>query len=102
MAWHNVGTMALFSENQSVALSIAGKEVALFHVEGELYAIDNCCTHAGVPLHEGKIEEKCVICPRHGAKFSLQSGDALSLPAFTGVSTYPLRVTADKIEIEIS
>ncbi len=51
--------------------------VALFHVGGQWFAIDDVCTHDGGPLAEGKLEDHAIACPRHGAKFDIRTGAAL-------------------------
>ncbi len=78
-----------------------GKEIALFNCGGEYYAIDNECTHVGGPLCEGEIEGGTVICPWHGAGFSIRTGEALSPPAEENVRTYKVHIDGDKIKIEI-
>ena len=55
--------------------------VGLFHVGGEFYCIDDVCTHDGGPLSEGKLEDHAIACPRHGAKFDIRTGKALTMPA---------------------
>jgi 3-phenylpropionate/trans-cinnamate dioxygenase ferredoxin subunit len=63
------------------------------NVDGELYAIDNRCTHDDGPLGEGKLRNGRVICPRHGAAFDAKTGRVLSLPAVRNVQAF--RVTVD-------
>ena len=55
--------------------------VVLFHVGGQFYAIDDVCTHDGGPLGEGELEGFTIACPRHGAKFDIRDGRALTMPA---------------------
>ncbi len=82
-------------------IEIEDKEIALFNCDGEYYAIDNECSHVGGPLCEGEIEGDNVICPWHGAEFSIKTGDALSPPAEEGVSAYNVVLDGDSIKIEI-
>jgi len=81
-------------------IEIDGREIALFRVDGELYAIENTCLHAGGPLHEGRIEGREVICPWHLWRFDLQTG-ACGLHT-GGLATYPVRVRNGAIEIDPS
>jgi 3-phenylpropionate/trans-cinnamate dioxygenase ferredoxin subunit len=73
--------------------------VGVYNCGGELYAIEDRCSHDDGPLCEGDWEpEDCrVICPRHGSAFDLATGRPLSLPAYEPVQTYPVRVDADGI-----
>ncbi len=73
--------------------------VAVFHVEGRYWAIEDVCTHDGGPLAEGVLEGCEVECPRHGARFDIRTGAALSAPAFTPVPTYEVRVQGDEIQV---
>lgn len=73
--------------------------VAVFHVDGKYYAMDDVCTHDGGPLAEGPLEGGVVECPRHGAKFDVRTGAVLSLPAITPVPTYTVRIEGDEIKV---
>ena len=77
-----------------------GKEIALFNVNGSLYALDNLCPHAGGPLAEGTVQEDAIECPWHGACFNLKTGKSSS-PLADDVSAYPVRVAGSDIEIEL-
>jgi 3-phenylpropionate/trans-cinnamate dioxygenase ferredoxin subunit len=71
--------------------------IGLYHCQGRLLAIEDRCTHDDGPLCEGEWDgEACeVVCPRHGSRFDLNTGAALSLPAYLPVPTYPVRVRED-------
>lgn len=75
--------------------------VALFNLDGVIYAIEDVCTHDGGPLVEGTIVNGCeVICPRHGARFDIRSGEALSFPAFEPTKSYAVHLDGNDILIE--
>lgn len=57
-----------------------GREIALFNIEGEIYALDNECPHMGGPLGEGEIEECKVTCPWHAWQFDIKTGTCLNVP----------------------
>ena len=77
------------------------RKIAVFNLDGEIYAIDNACTHVGGPLAEGKVVGEEVICPWHGSRFNIKTGAVTHQPARTAVKSYPVRVTGDNVEIEI-
>lgn len=79
---------------------VEDQDVAVFFVAGEYYAMDDICTHDGGPLAEGFLEGDVIECPRHGACFSIKTGAALRLPATAPVTTYPVRVQGDEIQVE--
>ncbi len=71
----------------------------MFRLPDGFYAIEDICTHDGGPLAEGEIDEHQVICPRHGARFDIRTGAALTLPAVTPVESYPVRVEGNELYI---
>jgi 3-phenylpropionate/trans-cinnamate dioxygenase ferredoxin subunit len=79
------------------------RSILVANCEGRLYAIEDRCTHDDGPLAEGEIVNTCAVeCPRHGARFDLASGRALTLPAIRPVAAFPVRVNAmGEIEVDI-
>jgi 3-phenylpropionate/trans-cinnamate dioxygenase ferredoxin component len=79
-----------------------GKSLCLGHCEdGTWGAIDNVCTHDGGVLGEGELEDCQVECPRHGARFELQTGRVTALPAVFPVNAYPVRVVDGEVQVDI-
>ncbi len=78
-----------------------GKHIAVCNVDGALYAIDDVCTHDGGPLGEGYLEGDQIECPRHGARFDVKTGKALTLPAVMPVNSYPVQVEGDEIKVQV-
>jgi 3-phenylpropionate/trans-cinnamate dioxygenase ferredoxin subunit len=77
--------------------------VGVYNVGGELYAIEDRCSHDDGPLAEGDWDpEECVVvCPRHGSKFDLRTGRPLTLPAYVPVETYPVRVDEGIVKVNV-
>lgn len=73
-------------------VEVAGEPVALFHVDGSFYCIDDVCTHDGGPLVDGELCGYKIACPRHGAKFDIRTGAALSMPAVRPTRTHTVKV----------
>ena len=65
--------------------------IAVFNIDGELYAIEDVCTHDGGELAGGPLEGFVVECPRHGAKFDVRSGEALCAPAYAPTEVFPVK-----------
>jgi 3-phenylpropionate/trans-cinnamate dioxygenase ferredoxin subunit len=80
---------------------VDGRAIAVFHVEGSFYAIDDGCTHDGGPLAEGELEGAEIRCPRHGARFDVRTGRALCLPAFEPVATHRVEVRGDDVFVAV-
>ena len=79
------------------------RAVCVYNLGGELYALEDRCSHDDGPLCEGDWDpdEGVVICPRHGANFDIRTGDALTLPAFQPVATYHVRVVDGLVKVEL-
>lgn len=73
-------------------------EVGLFNLDGEIYAISDVCTHDGGPLVEGNLDGDWIICPRHGARFNIKTGQQ-TMPAFAPVPLYKVKIEGDDILI---
>ena len=69
--------------------------------DGDVYAIDDTCTHAEVSLSEGDIDGCEIECWAHGSRFDLRTGEPHELPAMTPVNTYPVRVDGDDILVDV-
>lgn len=75
-----------------VGVTCGGQNIALVHADGRFYALEDRCSHQEFPLSEGAVEEGTVECALHGARFDLESGRAVALPAIKPVKTYPVEV----------
>jgi 3-phenylpropionate/trans-cinnamate dioxygenase ferredoxin subunit len=76
--------------------------IAVFHLADGWYAIEDVCTHDGGPVAEGRLEGNIIECPRHGATFDVRTGAALTFPAVSPVTTFPVRVVGDEVQVEWS
>ena len=83
-----------------VVTCASGRSLAVSNIEGDLFAIDNVCTHDDGPLGEGQLRRGRVICPRHGAAFDARTGRALTLPAVRGVNAYDVTVDGDDVLVD--
>lgn len=75
--------------------------VLLCNVDGELYAVEDVCTHDGGALDAGELDGYRVMCPRHGAFFDVRTGKALTLPAIFPLPTFPVRIEGDDVYVEV-
>lgn len=69
----------------------------LFRVGNDYYCIEDVCTHDGQPLTEGPLEGKEITCPRHGARFNIETGAALCMPATEPVRVFDVEVRDDGV-----
>jgi 3-phenylpropionate/trans-cinnamate dioxygenase ferredoxin subunit len=97
-----VAAVADLPAGTSKLVEVNRTRIALFNLDGEIYAIEDVCTHDGGPLVEGKLVNGCQIqCPRHGARFDIRTGAALSFPAFEPTRTYAVQIQEGMIWIEL-
>lgn len=100
MSWLRVGPAAAIPPGDYAQIEIDATLVAVFNIGGTFYAIDDTCTHDGGELAGGAVEDDVVICPRHGARFCLRTGAALTPPAYEPVRTYETRVVDGVVEVK--
>jgi 3-phenylpropionate/trans-cinnamate dioxygenase ferredoxin component len=76
--------------------------VALFRVSGQFWATDDRCTHDGGQLATGRLEGHTIICPRHGARFDVRTGQVLSLPASVDLAVHQVIVEGADVLVRVS
>ncbi len=82
-------------------IEVEDRLLALFHLDGEFYCIDDLCTHDGGPLGEGDLEGHEIVCPRHGARFDIRTGKALTMPATSPTAAHEVRVEGDQVFVRL-
>jgi nitrite reductase/ring-hydroxylating ferredoxin subunit len=83
------------------AIRIDDRDIAVFNVDGEFFAIKDVCTHDEARLSEGELNGETITCPWHGACFSVKTGEALTLPAIEPVEIIPVILGPDEVYVEI-
>jgi 3-phenylpropionate/trans-cinnamate dioxygenase ferredoxin component len=99
-----VAKVAELPDPGKMLVEVDDRLVVLFRVGGKYYALDDVCTHDGGPLSEGALDAKgCTIaCPRHGAKFDIRNGAALTMPATQATVAHEVKVEGDDILVRLS
>ncbi len=92
-----VADVGELGNGERLFLEIDGESIAIFNIAGKLYAIDDVCSHDQGPVAEGDLVDHSIECPRHGARFDLESGKALSMPAVVDIAAYPVRIEEQQI-----
>jgi len=92
-----VASLAEVPEGEMRAYDMASGRIAIAHVENELFAFGDECTHEGCSLAEGELgeQEESVICPCHGSEFDLRTGEPIVGPAADPLPFFSVRVTSD-------
>lgn len=97
--WVDVAPAEAFPPGEQRVVLVDGVRIAVFNLAGRYCAIEDLCTHDGAPLAGGIVDGDEVICPRHGARFCIRTGEALSPPAYEPVPTFPVRVTDGMVQV---
>jgi 3-phenylpropionate/trans-cinnamate dioxygenase ferredoxin subunit len=98
--WVDVAKVDELPPGQRRIVSVDDVLIAVFNLNGQFYAIEDVCTHDGGPLAEGPVEGDQVVCPRHGARFCIRTGAALTPPAYEPVTTFPVRVENGVVQVK--
>jgi naphthalene 1,2-dioxygenase ferredoxin component len=99
--WVRAASRSDLAPDEALGVDIAGHAIALYDVQGELFATDNICTHAYARLSDGWLDGDLIECPLHAARFDVRTGKVLDPPATVDLKTYPVRVIDDEIQIKL-
>ncbi len=97
--WVTVATVGELAPGASRVVDVDGVTVAVFNIGGEYFAIEDVCTHDGGELASGVLEGDQIICPRHGARFCVRTGEALSAPAYEPTAKFPVRIEMGVLQV---
>jgi 3-phenylpropionate/trans-cinnamate dioxygenase ferredoxin subunit len=97
--WIDAGPAAALADGDTISVAVGRRMIAVARSGGEYFAIEDICTHDGAELTGGEIEGAEIICPRHGARFCLRTGAALTPPAYEAVSVFETRITDGRLWI---
>jgi len=95
--WVDAGPVTELDAEYPLAKRVAGVEVALHLVDGQVYATSNVCTHADAKLSDGVIEGFEVLCPLHGGSFDVRTGEAVRPPCVEPIATYRTKVESGRV-----
>jgi 3-phenylpropionate/trans-cinnamate dioxygenase ferredoxin component len=98
--WQDVASIDELTPGTRRVIDVDGVAVAVFNLAGRYFAICDTCPHDGGELASGQLEGEVIICPRHGARFSVKTGAVLGPPAYEDLRTFAVRVANGKVQIE--
>ena len=101
MSFVKVGKIADVPIGALRMYEVASRDIVVCNFGGDLYALDNLCTHEEANLDEGELVGCEIECPRHGARFDVKSGAVTAPPAFIQLETFTVRVIGDEFEVNI-
>ncbi|WP_421994185.1 non-heme iron oxygenase ferredoxin subunit [Reyranella sp.] len=101
MTWHKAADAAELDGKDVVGIEVAGREIAIYRLDGEFFATANICTHQFALMSDGYVEGNCVECPLHQALFDIRTGAVVEGPAEEALRTFPVRVEGTEILVEL-
>lgn len=101
MAWHRVARRDEVPTDKAIEVRVGARQIALYDLEGEIYATDNICTHAYACLHEGYLDDGTIECPLHQGVFDVKTGEPLEGPVDEPLQTFPVKVENGEVWVEV-
>jgi naphthalene 1,2-dioxygenase ferredoxin component len=100
--WIDVAAVDAVPEGDVTAVNVAGREIALYEVEGEVFATDNLCTHGAARMSDGFLDGREIECPLHQGKFDVCTGRALCAPLTENIRVYSVRIENKRVLLDMS
>jgi 3-phenylpropionate/trans-cinnamate dioxygenase ferredoxin subunit len=97
-----VCALSELTEDTPKRVELGGTPVAVVHTGGEVFAINDICSHANVSLSEGEVEDCQIECWLHGSAFDLRTGKPSGLPATRPVPVYPVQIEGDDVLVSLN
>lgn len=97
--WIDVVAASALADGEHVVVDVDGDDVAVFNIGGEFYAIADVCTHDGAEIASGELDGDEIVCPRHGARFCVKTGQVKCAPAYEDVATFPVRIEGGRLQV---
>ncbi len=96
----SIATVDELKPSERMVVELGRHWVAIFNVDGTIYAIDDVCTHDDGPLADGELKGCIIECPRHGATFDIRTGKVLTPPALVDVQSYEVQIVGENIQVK--
>jgi naphthalene 1,2-dioxygenase ferredoxin component len=99
--WVKAADRNALSDGEVVGVIVEGREIALYEMEGEVFATDDICTHAYAKLSDGWFDKGEIECPLHAGRFDARTGKATAPPCVDDLKTYQVRVEGGEIQVKL-
>jgi len=100
--WITVASRAALRDGDMLGVEAQGKPIALYNLDGTIYATDNVCTHAFAMLTDGWLDGEVIECPLHAGRFEITTGKGLGPPIPCDLKTYKVRVVGDEVQVDLA
>ncbi|KJK25972.1 naphthalene 1,2-dioxygenase [Burkholderiaceae bacterium 16] len=99
--WTQVIPLVAIPKDDVVAVNAGGREIALYSVDGEIYATDNACSHGNARLCDGFLDGHEIECPLHQGKFDVRTGRAMCEPLTSDIQAYGVKIENGAVFVEV-
>ncbi len=100
MSWVQIATTDQLQDDEVIPIALGERQLALYRSAGDFHVTDNVCTHQHALLSDGYLEDGCIECPLHQARFDIRTGKAMCAPATQDIRVYPVRLEGDAILVD--
>jgi naphthalene 1,2-dioxygenase system ferredoxin subunit len=100
--WVKVAERGDLGEGDVLGIVVGGHDIAIYDLDGEIYATDDICTHAYAKLSDGWLDKGEIECPLHAGRFDVKTGKATAPPCIDDLKTFPVRVVDDEIQVKLT
>ncbi len=87
------------ANGEHIVIDVDDTDVVIFKLDGQFYALEDVCTHDGAEIGSGRLEGNEIICPRHGARFCVKTGEVKSPPAYENIDCFPVRIESGRVQV---
>lgn len=99
--WVKAANRGDLGDGDVLGIVLAGREIAIYDLDGEVFATDDICTHAYARLSDGFLDKGEIECPLHAGRFDVKTGKATAPPCTDDLKTYPVRLIGAEIHIKL-
>jgi 3-phenylpropionate/trans-cinnamate dioxygenase ferredoxin subunit len=99
--WRRIAAVTQLRDDEAFPAKLGDVPIALYRLDGRVFAIDDVCTHAFALLSQGFLEGRVIECPLHQATFDIATGKCLSAPATVDLNRYAVRIEAGDIYVSV-
>ena len=99
--WIKVAERGDLTEGDVLGVVVGGRDIAIYDLDGEIFATDDICTHAYAKLSDGWLDKGEIECPLHAGRFDVKTGKATAPPCIDDIKTYLVRLVGDEIQVKL-
>jgi naphthalene 1,2-dioxygenase system ferredoxin subunit len=101
-SWITVAKSGAIEPDSVIGVKAGDLDLALYNIDGQIYATHNVCTHAHAHLSDGWLEGDIIECPLHGGRFEVKTGKGLGAPITCDLKTFPVRIESGEIQVNVA